>query len=1585
MATRINTKFVITLVSVIVLMVLGLVFAFMFLKKSAADHINLAEAAMVRADAAMQADDIEEYNSELQRAAKHFGSAKAKDAGNTESLYGYIDANQKIICDNLTNAGNTLDAIIAGAANLHDTPGASEEDRKVLYEMLHKHVRMNLVTSGQNPIGTILGFTSKRLDVAPEDPIASKYQALALSYLAQQRTKEAEVLEDIESMKSAAEANPKNPWLQTALARYHQGNARRIYSARGNQFTPEVNASFALSLQYIRSALELAKDSPAEYLETAIVLADARSGDDAITAEITDLQKQVMVTLDAMLSDKAKRDALYTEELSNAILLLRQVRSNTEDETENTFDGMASALRLAEQLPKDRPEDPNAFRALGNLQQRTNRVDEAIKTINAGLAIERLTTADDYIRIHLAELDMKATLADLICTKAFGSAGEERDALLDEATSILDELADIDTLGTEQAKVRDARVNLLRGRIALAQNRPALAVSLLDQANQTYGNRNPMTLRLLAQAHTRLNNDSMVLRYYEMLATSGRTTIEDLLNLINLYMNPGENQQLEKAEAQLDWFQKQAPDDIRGIRLRARLLQTKGQVDDAIAMLKENIEKHPTLVEQIAALQAAKGDTSGVLKILRERLAETPEGEKMNMQLVSQLLNLLPDPEQKKAEIKQLATQGLDPEFAAILERVLVSGKTNLDDDLTMVDLLRDDPAEVALQKYLTYRRWNEEEKGRPYLDKAIELAPKNPTVIEWRFKIALDEEKWDQAQKALRDMLALPTAERSPIAIADGRFMRAQILAAQAGKMEAGEARNKRVREAIVAYNNALDQYNHYVEGWLQLSRLYLAEENYFAAQDSIQEALNRQSQNVTALELLALSQAATGDQINALENYQQVLRIQPNNANALNRFTALAQSMGLSNRAIQQREQIRTRVPSNYDNRRALALLYNSTNARVQAKKAIQDVVEEQGKTLQNIAVLSEILIASNETDLAIQSVNDYLATQGEQATWRDYLLKAQVLEQAKQSAQADLTYAKAIELEKAEGTLVAAGAYGTAKIARGQAQEVAKMYEAMIEANPDNEPLKLRTAELYLSLQDFDKAEAIASRMTASAQRERFLVRSASVQQGKLGIAIERARTAVKTYPSDFGLNLIYIELLRLKEDQLPADNRDYSKVLGQAKALTKDHPDQVDAMVALADVLLKMSNIEKASAELEKALAFAPNHFGANERIARVRLAQAAQLAVTDRDASQERAREALAILSTLLESQPNNANLLQTAGSAAEVSGFRAQAIEYYRQAFEQSKSGENLAIYVNALLSANQGANARAVLDNPENATLVSNSLFLRALRGRALAAAGQPDLAARLFGNLLKENKEPVAQMRVAQQAATAFAAEPSRAIDLFEASLGETLPVQIDALLADLLLARKDYVTANKRLIKYWSKPAQDTRFQITLLTKLALSQQESGQLTQAKATYEKVFAMVKDNAGLATRTQKVQLLNNMAYLLADQLQGYTKEAVDYAKQAVELMTDNDPPMQIALIEDTLGWAYHKAGNNAEAIRVLKGSVARLPLAANQLHLGQVYLAEGDKDSALPVLQKAMDLARSQNDEKMFAEAQKYYREAL
>lgn len=121
------------------------------------------------------------------------------------------------------------------------------------------------------------------------------------------------------------------------------------------------------------------------------------------------------------------------------------------------------------------------------------------------------------------------------------------------------------------------------------------------------------------------------------------------------------------------------------------------------------------------------------------------------------------------------------------------------------------------------------------------------------------------------------------------------------------------------------------------------------------------------------------------------------------------------------------------------------------------------------------------------------------------------------------------------------------------------------------------------------------------------------------------------------------------------------------------------------------------------------------------------------------------------------------------------------------------------------------------------------------------------------------------------------------------------------------------------------------------------------EAGGDGQAADAYRAVLAVAPDD---------VVALNNLAYMLIEQPGGAT-EALSLARRAYEV-TKGAP-----LVADTFGWVLFRAGDTAQAVRVLRDAVGRQPaLAELRVHLARALLAEGDLPAAKAQWDRALEL---------------------
>jgi tetratricopeptide (TPR) repeat protein len=95
-------------------------------------------------------------------------------------------------------------------------------------------------------------------------------------------------------------------------------------------------------------------------------------------------------------------------------------------------------------------------------------------------------------------------------------------------------------------------------------------------------------------------------------------------------------------------------------------------------------------------------------------------------------------------------------------------------------------------------------------------------------------------------------------------------------------------------------------------------------------------------------------------------------------------------------------------------------------------------------------------------------------------------------------------------------------------------------------------------------------------------------------------------------------------------------------------------------------------------------------------------------------------------------------------------------------------------------------------------------------------------------------------------------------------------------------------------------------------------------------------------------STRTGDPMVLNALGYLLVDRTRRY-QEGLELIEQAHAQQPDSGPVL------DSMGWALHRVGRNAEALSYLELARERIYDPEIELHIADVYWALGRKDDAL------------------------------
>lgn len=281
-----------------------------------------------------------------------------------------------------------------------------------------------------------------------------------------------------------------------------------------------------------------------------------------------------------------------------------------------------------------------------------------------------------------------------------------------------------------------------------------------------------------------------------------------------------------------------------------------------------------------------------------------------------------------------------------------------------------------------------------------------------------------------------------------------------------------------------------------------------------------------------------------------------------------------------------------------------------------------------------------------------------------------------------------------------------------------------------------------------------------------------------------------------------------------------------------------------------------------------------------------------------------------------------------------------------------------------ALVRAGEFNEAMVVADR-----YVDNQLLgfaAKAVRARSLAALNRGSEAQSAFQALAGSDVGPRQLDILRRMMVDAYG--PSRATRMFNEWLtakGTANWAQLDAL-STMALAASDIDLAVKLLeqaLEQVSQPAGKAM----LLEKLAMAYYNKKDFANAEKYHLQAM-------GNATPQDDIylQIVNNIAYLYANDLQQYEK-AVDFAGQAARMMPGNPDVL------DTYAWALLKTGRTNEAIEQLQLAIA-LPRTKGvyHYHLGYAYEAAERYDEALNQYRMGLSLVGNDTSvEKLLLEA--------
>ncbi|MCH8164532.1 MAG: tetratricopeptide repeat protein [Planctomycetes bacterium] len=509
----------------------------------------------------------------------------------------------------------------------------------------------------------------------------------------------------------------------------------------------------------------------------------------------------------------------------------------------------------------------------------------------------------------------------------------------------------------------------------------------------------------------------------------------------------------------------------------------------------------------------------------------------------------------------------------------------------------------------------------------------------------------------------------------------------------------------------------------------------------------------------------------------------------------------------------------------------------------------------------------------------------------------------------------------------------------------------------------PIRVRVVEAYAKLQEFDKAQPLLQELIdaggpdfstvmltaaiAQGQGERLYsqgeVEEAERRFAEHRDALARAEQLLPSSPLPHIQRAIDLlgefrrtRKLTLLDDALRALNRADEVQAGAVETLT-----------VRIQVLRTKGDLRGAIGELFRLLNQSPQDLGAWQLLVQL------QMETGDTEA-------ALQAAATAIEQNPTSALAYEMKGNVHALRREIRSAAGAFGEAYRLEPSVGRLAKRAETLLLVDRPNHSEVIELLVSSRVSFEGEPVLRSVYARALHGNGQRAEALEQMRIAYGEHREQIGQRRPGQadlgpwfrMLQLMFADDEPSVVEQFVTELTEDNP---DAY--ELQWLARNWISTEQRSVSRAVELQRravarcyvdDSEFRSQLLLELGQYLLLAVNYQAAAEAFEQVIAL---------RSDDVLALNNVAYLYAQYL-GDPNKAVAYAKRAAAIVPD-DPN-----ILDTLGWAFFKAGQDAEAEKHLRRSMEHGPLVESYLHLAHVLARTDRPQEALEYLRKAGEL---------------------
>ncbi|MBI1336972.1 MAG: tetratricopeptide repeat protein [Phycisphaera sp.] len=1474
MAKRVNTRFVMLLAAAIAVLTLAAVGIYVVLQQSDPTD-NVARGMEYYADG------------QYRLAAQQFGRALYKRQNDASLMLRFVDCvehyDSKTIEDAQKNLVETQKYLRQAVEVDPSSVDVLDRYMKSLYEIGY---RLNDNGAWDQMYAKANNLASSR----PDLKLAAKYRGIATAY----RVSTVNVVEqDIEQattdLADWVKDHPDDRVAVYALAllRVNKGQAM----LRAGSLPATVEPIYEQARELLRNASAAHPEDIGRKLDLLRI--------ELVTSDIESARKTIKE-----LAKLVPANASQAEDMAVAAQLIPTIfsESGAGAESKLTPEQLALGESMIDAALKIKPGNPSLLLLKAMLLRSTADREDTIKTLTTAAEAQVIGSPLDSVIQFNSQAGARVMAAEMLIASAQTQTDTaQRDELLKRSQGFID-------LSRSVAGQTNPGIQIVQGKLYAAQGQWGQVMATVEPADEQLNHRNPDAALLLANASSQLGQSGSAVQYLQRVLSIRPELVQVRMELARQYLRA---KQFAEARAEAERVLATEPKNTDAMILQASAIGSQGDMDRAVTILRGagiNEDSPSQAVILLVRMMFSAGQTDKAKALLSAAFEKKPT----DVVLLQSYVQLMGDDKPLVlAAIEKARAAGVSEQLTSYLTKQVQNpdeARQNIEDLVAQ----QSDPFQKELVLYRLAVQSNDYEKANGHLLAAEKLQPDSDIVINLRYEDALRRKAFDEAMQ-----LANRAGDKN-MDLAKGDFMRGRVMLLKGD-----------YPEAITTFRRALTSRNNFSEGWQMIGDAYRLNGNATDAATAYNRAVDQRPDNSGALQGLTGVYLSQRNYDKALECARRLIQLLPDEPGARALYLQLEEQFGDAGRARNLRESLARQSPTDYDNRRALVLSDLRDGKTDQAMKRIDQVIADEGQTVQNAVVKATVMSRAGKAQEAQEMLKGFVQSKGDKATMQDWLLVARYFVGTNQVDQGMAAFRLAIALEDPK-TKDATREMADTLFNLGSYEDAIKAYEPMWDADNSDARVGLRIVEGYIKLNKPDEARRVLAKIKPQKGTEYnyHLVKymMARLDQ-KPGEALSETNLAIQADPNQ---SMAYAFRASVQMDD-PTKEREVTNDLDTAIRLD---PTNGIARNLKADQLISVGRQSAAANELESYLRVNPEDTRTRRRLVSMYFSARDWTrldALLAESASQFPTDATWPMFQAQMADQrrgPNDAKL-------------KAEKLE---MVMRLAPSQETLYQWCRALLAIKK---ADAVLNIlRDQAAAMRGQPLLEALRARALNDRGDKELAKGAFRAALASCQNYTQVGSVVDEAYLAYGID----------QVGPTLRslAEADKLnLIELHLARLDisqgrYKQAMDNLRSLDSALPQQADERAAYDQLIAMAAQMSGDNATAEAAYRRLIKRTPEDA---------QSLNNLAYLLVED--GRAKEAVPMAEKALAV-AGND-----VQVLDTLGWVYFKAGNTEKARATLEKSVGTARLPDNCYHYAQVLASSGEVGSAVEWFNIALDLS--------------------